>query len=209
MKEYYPKYEQQFARIWSKKAAWIVRAGIILGAIGAVCYSTYVVNNIPNWEWADFCKMPGFWLWTEGFLQIGVPYLFIRHIIRFFNLDIDDAYEQYRLEHTSFFDKYILSPKLWKLFHPLDRDYAMQYYTHRIFGSVNVALMTDREVARIKESDQEICHRIKVNSYRKICRRENRTFDYMDAERVIYAEEHPISVQRTQEASAQYQRRRS
>lgn len=206
MKEYYSVGEQRFARLFSRTAAWFVRLGIIVGALMGVMYITWVVENVPDWGWEDFANMPGFWIWTEGFLQLGIPYLFIRRLIRFLNPDIDDAYEAYREEHISLMDRLIPSPKMWKFFNPLDREYAMQYYARRTFGAVDVSHLTDKEIRKIPESNDEICHRIKVRNYRAICNQQKKPFSYVEAERAIYAEEHPIAVSRTQEASDQYQR---
>lgn len=203
--KYYSKAEMLFARIFSRKTAWIIRIGIILGAIMAVIYATWVVENVPDWTWTDFTHMPGFWLWSEGFLQIGIPFLIIRHVIHFFNTDLDDAYNAWHAEHITLSDRLMPSPKLWKYFNPLDREYAEHYYQNRIIGSVNSHILTDKEIAGLAETNAEICYRIKVHNYKAICKSENRPFSYADADRAIYAEEHPVTVERTQEASDQYQ----
>lgn len=205
MKEYFTKGEQLFARLFSKKTANIVRLGILTGAIACVIYATWVVNNVPDWGFEDFCSMPGFWAWNELFLQIGVPYLIIRHIVRFLNPDLDDAVKAYKSEHMSFIYRLLPSMKTWKLFHPLDREYAEYYYMHkRVIGAVNVSMMTDEQIKHIKESDAELIHRLKVESYKAVCRKENRPFSFTEADGAIYREENPTTCAATKKASDQY-----
>lgn len=186
------KIEIFFARLFSKSMMWFVRIGIILGAIMCVIYATYVVNNVPDWDFIDFCNMPGYWLWAEGFLQIGIPYLILCHILRFFMPNIDAVYYEYKAHKTSVFSLLLFSPHLWALFHPVKEDYARQYYYNKKKPYHETAL--------------DICHRIKVENYRKYCNAAGVDFSFSDADREIIREEKPFTTRRTEEAQAIYRK---